>query len=318
MANNESTLAIVTAADENYAIPLAVLLKSIELNLKTCIPAAVYVIDTGLRGKTRRMIQRDIREDRVKLEWITAKNDQRLSEVPVFGHVNLSTYYRVLVPELLFDLKRVIYLDADMLVLGDLGELWKISMQGKPLMAVQEIGNASISSARIPGYRELKLPPDAKAFNGGMLVMDAEQWRKERLPERILSYLRTYAAEVRYWDQDGLNALLCDRWLELPRIWNWRIDSSHCDNGIIGGNFGANVGARILHFSSATKPWHYYCDQKAKDIFFQYLKKTPYCQWRPRPPLKALLNRHYWGAALRRLPGLSRIFKFCRSKWRNA
>jgi len=224
----------------------------------------------------------------------------------VFGHVNLSTYYRILVPRLLPDAAKVIYLDADMLVLGDLGELWKMSMEGQPLMAVQD-GSATILSARIPGRADLNLRSEARVLNGGLLVMDLGAWRREGLTERMLVYSRRYANEVQFWDQDGINAMLADRWVVLPSAWNWRVDC-----GLPTEPTGLDPGrpearARVLHFSSSIKPWHYYCDHEGKKWFFAYVDRTPLRGWRPRAPLRALLNRHYWGAWLRRMPGVGRL-----------
>ncbi len=303
---------IVTTADARYVAPLLILAKSIEVNLKTCMPAVLHVIDGGLGARNRRLVERTVGGDRVTIKWVLPPPREWFEGVPVFGHVNVSTYYRIAVPRLLSELDKVIYLDADMLVLGDLGELWRWSMDGKPLMAVQDNNCSTLASAKLPGYRELGLPPDSKLLNGGMLVMDLEQWRKEKVTDRIFSYLNQYASAVRFWDQDGINAVLANRWIVLPYAWNWRVDCGRPDLPTGLDAEQPEAKAQILHFSSAMKPWHYYCEHPLKMWFFKYLEITPLRKWRPRPPFRTLLNRHYWGAVVRRLPVVTALMKLVR------
>ena len=303
---NADSVQLVTTADARYIAPLLVLAKSIELNLRTCAPAVLYIIDGGLGRRNRSRVERTVDRDRVTVRWLPTPPRQWFAGAPVFGHVNLSTYYRIAVPRLLAHLDKVIYLDADMLVLGDLGELWRMPMNGMPLMAVQDNNSSTVAAARLPGFRELGIAPEGKILNGGMLVMDLAQWRSGKVMDRIMAYFRRYATEVEFWDQDGINAILAGRWTALPYAWNWRVDCGRPDV-----TMGLDIErpeklARIVHFSSATKPWHYYCEHVAKHWFFGYLDKTVLCGWRPRPPLKAMLNHHYWGALVRRCPGLGR------------
>jgi len=304
---------IVTAADAKYIVPLLVLAKSLAVNLGEGASAVLHVIDGGLGRRNRRLLERTLGAERVDVRWVSPPPREWFNGVPVFGHVNVSTYYRIAVPRLFPDLKKAIYMDADMLMLGSAADLWRMPMEGRPLMAVQDNNSSTAESARLPGYRELGIAPDAKVFNGGLLVMDLEQWRAGGIAEQILDYSRKYAREIRYWDQDGINAALAGRWVVLPYAWNWRVDC-----GMPGKSTGLDPEhperqAGVLHFCSATKPWHYYCEHPLRATFFAYLDRTPLSGWRPRPPLKALMNRHFWGARLRSLPLVGRVWSALRT-----
>lgn len=185
LREGNDSLAVVTTADDRYFIPLIALAKSIEMNLRSCMPATMYVIDGGLSRRHRREIERCLSPARLTVEWVCKPPRAALGGMPIFGHVNICTYYRILVPDLFPQLAKIIYLDADTLVLGDLGELWRMPMDGAPLMAVQEWHNATMRSESVPGYRDLGIPDDAKVLNGGMLVMDLNVWRREKVPMRV-------------------------------------------------------------------------------------------------------------------------------------
>lgn len=290
-------LQIAVAADAQYFIPLVVLLKSIEVNLRSCTPATVWIVDAGLKRRQRRIIGTTADAEQLRVRWLQPPDRRNLRGLPVFGHVNASTYFRIFLPELLPKLDKVIYLDVDMLVLADMGDLWSREMNDVPLLAVQDNNCATVGNSSLDYFRDLGLRSEAKLFNGGLLVMDLASWRQNDFTQAMIEFLRLYENKVKFWDQDALNAILVDRWEELPYEWNWRIDC-----GIPRGEglipHVPEECARILHFSSATKPWHYYCDHTGKDIFFEYLDKTELANWRPHRPWRVLFNRHYWGARL--------------------
>ncbi len=311
---NAGAVLLVSAADERYAMPLAVMLKSAERGLRPGVELRAHVIDGGLRAGSRARIARTLDPERTTLEWIRP-DPTRLSGVPVFGHVSLSTYYRLLIPDLLPpEAERAVYVDADCIVLGDLAELGERDFGGCPLMAVPE-GEMRVSSPDgIPAYRELGLPPDARCLNGGVLVLDLAAWRRAAISGRILEYLRTHRERVRFWDQDGLNAVLATRWVELERRWNYRVDcASPCALPAAEALAAIRRDAAIVHFASATKPWHYFADHPGRQLFLEHLQRTDWAGWSPRPPLRALRNPHFWGARLRRVPLLGRLWAAVRS-----
>jgi len=313
----DQEMTIVTAGDDGYVVALAACLKSIELNLKVCMPCVVYIVDGGLSAKHRALLKNTVSKDLVRLSFLSPPHAEALEGVPLFGHVNINTYFRVMLPLILpGDCSKAIYLDADTLVLGDISCLWLESMEGFPLMAVQD-GSATMESARIPEFRELGISSDAKVLNGGVLVIDVDAWRKDGAAAAIVEYLRRNRDNVRYWDQDGINAIFAERWKPMDYRWNYRIDCSvPLPLAVSPSEYLAEVRqqARIVHFSSATKPWGYYTDHPGKELFCEFLRKTWMVNWQPRPPLRALTNRHYWGAKLRRFPGVGPAWRMLRAR----
>jgi lipopolysaccharide biosynthesis glycosyltransferase len=141
----------------------------------------------------------------------------------------------------------------------------------------------------IPNYRELGLPPDAKYFNGGLLVANIAQWRRENYAGRMVKCLRDHREHVIWWDQYALNVVLANKWRELDPRWNqgahifvypnWR--ESPLDRDTFAH---LRLDPWIVHFCSPSKPWHYFCHHPFARDFFRCLDQTDWKGWRPERP----------------------------------
>jgi lipopolysaccharide biosynthesis glycosyltransferase len=201
---------------------------------------------------------------------------------------------------------RVIYLDADMLIRRDLGDLWEEEQGNHAALAVPDVAAPCLDApAHLPtfhrcqrylaahtpivNYRELGLPPDAPYFNGGMLVVDLDQWRRERYGQQMLDCLREHRRHVLWWDQYALNVVLAGRWRALDYRWNqgahlfvyptWR--ESPLDRPTFAR---LRVSPWIVHFCSPSKPWQYFCPHPFARDFLACLDQTDWKGWRPARP----------------------------------
>ncbi|MEA2627199.1 MAG: hypothetical protein QOD06_3244 [Candidatus Binatota bacterium] len=277
---------VACAADDRFAMPLAVMARSAAENLDPGRRLHLFVLDGGIREKSRRRLLASWAGQRLDVEWV-ALDRSRLAEMKVTGHVAVATYFRLLLPELLpASLSRVLYLDADVVVESDLGPLWDTDLRELALAAAQDLIVGHVSAPNgLRNWRELGLGEGAKYFNAGVLLLDLDRWRSERLGERVLDYLRRHRDVVRWWDQDGLNAVLAGRWLELDPRWNLTIQSETlpsvppCDAATFRE---AIARPYVTHFLTHVKPWHTTCRHPRRDVFFRYLDETAWRGWRPR------------------------------------
>jgi lipopolysaccharide biosynthesis glycosyltransferase len=269
--HGEDRITVALAADEDYALPLAVALRSLLDHAQT--PLDVFVLESGLSGRTKRLLA----------SWSSATATVAIVHVdasplePLPGHRGGApgAYLRLLIPATLADRARAIYLDADTLVLSDLRGLWLTDLEGRPLAAAQEMYAPYVSSpGGLLNWREIGLAPDLKYFNSGVLVLDLLRWRSEGIAQEVIEYLRSHSDVVRWWDQDGLNAVLAGRWAELDPAWNvtryWdkpeRRRGRHSD---------LLQRVRILHFLSEDKPWlPGFANAERLRLFRSYLART--------------------------------------------
>ena len=303
-------IAVVSCADENYAMPLAVTIRSMLDSLRRDCRVRLFILDGGITPASQARLVASWKDSRLTVEFLRPDVDL-VRDLPVSEHISAAAYLRLLMPSLLpAEVSRVIYLDADMLVRRDLAELWAEEQGGFAALAVQDLAapyfNAETS---IPGfddkkkhlaaftpianYRELCLSPANKYFNSGLMVIDVAQWRRDRIGDQVLNCLREHREHVLWWDQYALNVVLAERWRALDLQWNQGVHVYICRNWTESWLDRATFtqlrkAPWIVHFCSPAKPWHYFCRHPFTGEFRRSLRQTAWRDWRPAPPERLL------------------------------
>jgi len=118
-----------------------------------------------------------------------------IGDVYVPWFLSHATLYRLFAPDFLpANLKRVIYLDCDIVVRESLLGLWQTDLNGVLVGCVQNVTEPWFACVPQLPWKERGLPPDAPYFNAGVLVIDTDAWRRERVGERVLEVLSTFEA----------------------------------------------------------------------------------------------------------------------------
>ena len=301
---------VTCAADDGFAMPLAVALRSALDTLSESHAIEAYVLDGGISAANRERLVRSLASPRIELRFV-APSPQALAGIRHRGRVSRTAYFRILAPELLpASISRVIYLDADVRVTADLARLWAEPQRGLPVLAVREAGAPMVSSARgLLNYRELGLAPGLPYFNSGVMTLDLALWREEQLASQLLRYLERHAHAIRWWDQDALNAVLAGRWGELDPRWNqtphfWEPGEGDSDPFPPALRELVIRDPWIVHYSTGSKPWHWGCTHPARECFFEVLDRTAWAGWRPRRSFRDSLVWRKWRGLSRRVQSL--------------
>jgi lipopolysaccharide biosynthesis glycosyltransferase len=302
--NDPKYIPIVLAVDDNYAMQLAVVIRSMLENFKSDRQLIIYVMDGGIKDINKRLIIKSLNShhDRIKIEWLEVSDNLATKNFKISGHVSIATYFRLLIPDLLPQrYEKVIYLDSDIIVNYDISQLWDIDIGEKYLLAVQDLGILNVSSPNgLIDYQNLGISPDAKYFNAGVLVINLKKWRSEGIAEKIVDYLENNHDFVRFWDQDGLNAILVGHWGELDPRWN-QTPSIHKYSSWEESPFSEAAynhlihDPYIIHFAQAAKPWNSREYHPANQLFFKYVDLTAWKGWR------FSIWRRLWGRAIREI-----------------
>jgi lipopolysaccharide biosynthesis glycosyltransferase len=239
---------IVLACDERYAMPLATTLRSLAESNRAHWPLDVHVLTDGFSESARDRVLRSQPLGAMQIRWI-AVDLQAFEQFGLLDHVSRMTYARLQIPRVFGeDIAEVLYMDADVLVLGDLGGLWSTDLEGAPIGAVTDHHvDADLKLGR--HERTQGVPRVAHYFNAGILLMNLAAWRRQGVAERALDYLRLHR-ESPYSDQDALNVACDGLWKPLARTWNYQ--DHHC---IRIGRLPAAARPAIVHFITSTKPW---------------------------------------------------------------
>ena len=297
-------IVIACATDSNYLKPLAVMLRSVLINLRANRTATIYIVDGGLEAGSREQLVRALPPGRATVEWMTV-DPAVYSGVPLWGRMPVSTYYKLAVVDALpASVNKAIWLDCDLLVTADLASLWDVDLNGSHLRAAQDSIVPLVSSTfGVAAYRALGIPRDAKYFNAGVMVLDVDRWRADAIPQRVIDYLRQFHDSVYFWDQEGLNAVLAGKWDEIDPRWNCNASIPRARRArlhVAGRNSTqANQQPWIIHWAGNLKPWKYPGRDPDRLLYFKYLDMTPWAGWRPRRTLVSKLIERYEVSGMR-------------------
>jgi lipopolysaccharide biosynthesis glycosyltransferase len=199
-------------------------------------------------------------------------NGETFSKLKLNLHFTAATYYRVLAAELI-DESKAIYLDSDMVIHGDISELWKIDMGDYPVGAVED--------PLIRDVQRLGLDDEHGYFNSGTLLMNLDQWRKIDLGPSVIDFARNNPTIIPYLDQCSLNAVLKGNWYRLDPKWNVQsamLDDKTkdlCASFFSEESFNEAIqGPRVIHYTGIPKPWNMGATHPYTDLFWKYLKQT--------------------------------------------
>ena len=122
------------------------------------------------------------------------------------------TWYRVLLPEILEkDVHRVLYLDADVLVAGNIGELFRLDMTDKAIAGTIDFQSKDISTYKRCGYE-----PEKEYVCAGIMLMNLDYWRKHDIANQVVRWGRDNNDRIQFPDQDSINYICRNAKILLP------------------------------------------------------------------------------------------------------
>jgi lipopolysaccharide biosynthesis glycosyltransferase len=227
--------------------------------------------------------------------------DSWVAGLPTEGFTRKATWYRTFLPELLPDVSRVLYLDADVLVVDSLAPLWEVDMTSKLVAAVTNV----LGPEAVDRPRALGIAGSQGYFNAGVMLLNLDLMRLEQMSRAVYEYGRAHADALAWRDQDAFNVVLGARRVPLHPRWN-------CMNGILVFPWSADVlgseavaeaieNPAIRHFEGPGpyKPWHYLCERRWRDLYRRHRRATPW----PHVRLQGRNARNIWRRARGRLTG---------------
>ncbi|MDO4589846.1 MAG: DUF4422 domain-containing protein [Slackia sp.] len=279
---------VVFASDDNYVPMLTTTVYSMLKNASRAYHYDVVVLERDISWQNKR----DMRAFFAAFPNATVRFVNVGSIIGRFNlttsneHISIETYYRFLIQSLLPFYSKVLYLDSDLIVEGDVSELYERELGDNLLAAAHDIdylGNLNMPDGiRMRYTRETLGMADPYAyFQAGVLLINTEEMRKLHPIETWLDIASN--PSYIYNDQDVLNAHCQGRVAYLPYEWNVMHD---CGNRIANvfsfapaaafDAYNASRGdQKIIHYAGNEKPWNTpKCDQAVR--YWEYAKETPF------------------------------------------
>ena len=289
----QGTIDVAFGVDNGYAPHLAAVVASIVRHAPDA-RIRFIVLHAGVTQE-RQMLIEGVAPGTLFV-WIEVGED----DVPAFadrGHFNRTTLFRLGLERLApADCRRVLYLDADLVVLDDVRVVYNLDISGASIGAVIDYPvNADEFAAR------WQLPPSAQAyFNAGVLLIDLERVRAGGEFEKIMRFVAEHDRDLPYNDQDALNWFYWGRWRELPPEWNAQLPmvlSWKAKDLPKPLQFHDRIPS-IIHYTGPAKPWtlgFYYPWTPWVWLYWRSLRRTPFLQEVAKPAGVGLFGRaRYW------------------------
>ena len=244
---------IFLACDENYAKYAAVTIASIVANTKSKIK--FYILDGGIEQETQSRIIDILQGTDHSLEFISVQVEL-FKDFPHISRFSLSAYSRFLIPDLVPDIDKSLYIDNDMVVCGDVAEIYNKQLEGKGIGAVAYMDEDCNSKIYLKYKQKLNIQKEHRYFNAGLLLIDCKYWRQNNIVKQLMEKTALLKDILEMPDQDILNIVFESDYKELDAQYNLVVDLTARYQDF--NKYIADIkGCYVLHYTggNGVRPW---------------------------------------------------------------
>ncbi len=256
-------ISIAYAPDDNYVNQTVVSMKSalehneqVEFIIMYSKLSAESMQKLGAVGGSLRLIKMD---------------ESQFSDLTLSKWVTVQAWFRIKLPDLCKDLDKVLYLDCDTLIRGNLDELFSLDLTGKYLAGVKDVWGVSKYVKRL-GIKS------GVYVNSGMLLFNCDYCRKEHFFDKVVDFAKNNAKIIEFCDQDSINKVVDEHKLVISPKYNlmdtwWRGGYYEFEGEEEAEYLQAKENPVIAHLTGL-KPAFKGCGNKFKDEWWEVAKKT--------------------------------------------
>lgn len=261
--NRNDIIPVFFACDNKFVKYTMVAIKSLIENASKEYWYKLHILHTDISSEMMEKVLR-LSADHFEIEFVDVSGYLKSVEkkLPIRDYYTNTTYYRFFISEMFVEYEKAIYLDSDMIILGDISKLYNRELGNNLTGAVRD--QVVLQVDTFSEYVEKVLGLDRNEyFNAGMMLLNCKLFRKSNVLVRFLELLHTYRFVVAQ-DQDYLNVICKNRVLWLEPEWNAEVF------GVIPCE---EKDICILHYNMASKPW-YSLKNRMSSYFWNYACKT--------------------------------------------
>ncbi|MFA7032257.1 MAG: glycosyltransferase family 8 protein [Bacilli bacterium] len=254
-ANN---IPIFFACDDNYIDYLLVTLSSLKDHASKKYHYDLHILFDHISFANRRKVKA-LECDNISIKFVNVTiRAMRLGDnLGIRDYYTKTTYFRLLLPNLYPNLDKILYLDADIVILEDIANLYLTNIGDNLLGASPDYSVNTFDE--FAAYVENALDiPRKRYMNAGILIMNLKRMRETNFERRTINLIDTMTFPVAQ-DQDILN-IICRGQIH---YFSWEWDAMplgvHIEN------------PKIVHFNLIFKPWRLN-DIPYEEHFWKYAK----------------------------------------------
>lgn len=255
---------IFFSTDDNYIPYLDVAVNSLIANASKHYKYRIIVLNTGLNPDNIAKVKQNECEG-FTIDFIDISENVKdiKSRFKNIYHFSIVTYYRIFIASLFPQYDKILYIDCDLVVLGDISELYNVELGDNILGGATDQYVSNTKEFRAYAEKALGVNPDTY-FNAGVLVLSLEQFRKNNIEKKFIDLITEHDFDLLDPDQAYLNYLCFGKTVNLPNGWN-KEPTEHVCHG----------NKNIVHYALYKKPWQY-DDVIDGEYFWEYAKRSPF------------------------------------------
>ena len=260
---------VVLISDDNYIMPTCVAITSLIVNKAPETEYEIYIIMAECSDESYSKIK-ELSELGTEVKLIRASLDE-YRDIKQLAHISIACLLKFDVSELVPDYDKLLYLDGDIIVRGDLSELYNTDLGDSYAAGVKEIGNISEATGNV---------------NAGIMLFNAKRIRDEKLNIKMREVRRSLG-DRSSMDQQTYNIVTGKNYKYVdikyncipPKIVECQEGDLIKINELYGSNYNSLQDiidkAIIIHYASGEKPWKYTFKPWAKE-WYKYYMMSPY------------------------------------------
>ena len=168
-------------------------------------------------------------------------------------HISEATYYRLYIENLLpKNIDEVLYLDCDVICIKDpieaISNLSKKTKESKNIIAVK---TEFVKDNENREFFENLNSNLKRYFNAGVMYIDLKRWRRFNVEKKSLKIIEEKQKDLLYWDQDVLNILFENRYLEIEEKLNFKVGGDR----LYSNELTVSNNEIFIHYMGSKKPW---------------------------------------------------------------
>lgn len=281
-------LTIIFSINNAYAPYLYVCLKSLLAHVKSCDKYKAYILYTELSECHQKNLL-NLQTDNLKIEFINVESvvNNHKDNFSLNAHFTIETYYRFFLPQIFPNLDKVLYLDADTLILHDIAPLFSIDIGNNYLGVTHDceiVRMSNLAGSEYSDYFRKTLGVKIENyFQAGVMLVNLAQMRQDNITEKLISAL-IKTGTPKFVDQDILNMVCQNNVLFIPQNWDYTWHLPFCDSDYLEhlpdffrtSYKEAEDEPYIIHFTgNKMKPTNY-PNALYASVFWNYAQNTPY------------------------------------------
>ena len=266
--NADGVIPIFFTIDDGYAKCLGPALQSMVDNADPGRRYKVVVIYENVTDEHRQMLQAIIdKSDAFEIEFVSMEGkilgiQNRKSNYLRSDYFTLTIFFRLFIPEMFPEWDKGIYLDSDIIVPGDISELFDTELGDNLIGACHDASILGIPE--FVDYVNNAVGVGIENYiNSAVLVFNMKALREAKLEDRFVELLNKYSFDSIAPDQDYFNNLCFGKIRYIDQEW----DAMPAEGQPEMEN------PKLIHYNLFSKPWCY--DGIAYgDYFWRYARES--------------------------------------------